>query len=101
MAVRTRDEIMNLLNERLGDDSSDETIAFIEDMTDTLDDLQNKSNSGGEDWKTKYEENDKEWRKRYRERFFSGGTSNDPTGIEDKPKPKKRTFENLFKKGDK
>lgn len=72
MAVRTKDELLEIIKERIGDDTSDETISFIEDITDTLSDYEEKAtNSNNEDWKTKYEENDKMWREKYRERFFS------------------------------
>lgn len=72
MAVRTKDELLEIIKERIGDDTSDETISFIEDITDTLSDYEEKAtNSDTEDWKTKYEENDKMWREKYRERFFS------------------------------
>lgn len=72
MAVRTKDELLEIIKERIGDDSSDETISFLEDITDTLSDYEEKAtNSDTEDWKTKYEENDKMWREKYRERFFS------------------------------
>lgn len=72
MAVRTKDELLEIIRGRIGDDTSDETISFIEDITDTLSDYEEKAtNSDTEDWKTKYEENDKMWREKYRERFFS------------------------------
>ena len=72
MAVRTKDELLEIIRGRIGDDTSDETISFIEDITDTLSDYEEKAtNSNNEDWKTKYEENDKMWREKYRERFFS------------------------------
>lgn len=72
MAVRTKDELLEIIKGRIGDDSSDETISFLEDITDTLSDYEEKAtNSDTEDWKTKYEENDKMWREKYRERFFS------------------------------
>lgn len=72
MAVRTKDELLEIIKGRIGDDSSDETISFLEDITDTLSDYEKKAtNSNNEDWKTKYEENDKMWREKYRERFFS------------------------------
>ena len=72
MAVRTKDELLEIIKGRIGDDTSDETISFIEDITDTLSDYEEKvTNSDTEDWKTKYEENDKMWREKYRERFFS------------------------------
>ena len=72
MAVRTKDELLEIIKGRIGDDTSDETISFIEDITDTLSDYEEKvTKSDEEDWKTKYEENDKMWREKYRERFFS------------------------------
>ena len=72
MAVRTKDELLEIIKGRIGNDTSDETISFIEDITDTLSDYEEKAtNSDNEDWKTKYEENDKMWREKYRERFFS------------------------------
>lgn len=72
MAVRTKDELLEIIRGRIGDDTSDETISFVEDITDTLSDYEEKAtNSNNEDWKTKYEENDKMWREKYRERFFS------------------------------
>ena len=72
MAVKTKDELLEIIKGRIGDDSSDETISFLEDITDTLSDYEEKAtNSNNEDWKTKYEENDKMWREKYRERFFS------------------------------
>lgn len=72
MAVKTKDELLEIIKERIGDDTSDETISFIEDITDTLSDYEEKAtNLNNEDWKTKYEENDKMWREKYRERFFS------------------------------
>lgn len=69
--IKTKDEILKAIKDRIGDDTSDETIAFLEDITDTLNDYDNKTKDNT-DWKTKYEENDKEWRNKYRDRFFNG-----------------------------
>lgn len=72
MAVRTREEILNAVKTRMGDNADDESLAFLEDITDTLSDFENKASANsGEDWKTKYEENDKAWRDKYKARFFS------------------------------
>lgn len=60
---------MARVKERVGDDTSDSAISFIEDMQDTFTSLKNDS---GTDWKTKYEENDSAWRKRYTDRFYKG-----------------------------
>ena len=76
MAVRTHDEIMQSIKERFADDTSDETLQFIEDISDTLNSSVANDNT---DWKTKFEENDKMWRQKYKDRFFSGGSDNDST----------------------
>ena len=67
MAVRTRDEILAAIRARLGDDTSDDTLAIIEDVDDTFKDYETRLS---EDWKSKYDELDSTWRKRYRDRFF-------------------------------
>lgn len=100
MAVKSKAEILEALKSRL-DDTSDETLALIEDVSDTLNnaETENKDNT---DWKTKYEENDKKWRQKYRDRFFGSTDSDDDDkeGSEDEPESDK--YEDLFStKGDK
>lgn len=88
--VKTKEEILKAIKDRIGEDTSDEAIAFLEDITDTLNDYENKTKDET-DWKAKYEENDKEWRNKYRDRFFNGdpnngqntGTNENGTGDED------------------
>lgn len=97
MAVRTREEILESIRARVGEQTDDETIAFLEDVTDTLTDFETRANGDGEDWKQRYKDNDAEWRKKYTERFFSGEpqvATPVPNGDEG-TKPK--TFEDLFK----
>ena len=95
MAVRTREEILNMVRTRIGDDTSDEALGFVEDIQDTIADYETRANGDGTDWKKKYEDNDKEWRTKYRERFFSGTPGGEPEPPEDKPK--RMTYEELFK----
>ena len=64
MAVLSFDELIAKIKTKIGEDTSDESIELLEDVTDTF-----NANNDGEDWKTKYEENDKEWRKKYIDRF--------------------------------
>ena len=99
MAVKTREEILESVKSRLGENTDDETISFLEDITDTLDDFEKRANGDGTDWKSKYEENDANWRKKYTERFFSGEPNPEPKP-EPKPEPDNtpRTFSDLFKK---
>ena len=98
MAVKTREEILESFKTRLGENPDDESISFLEDVTDTLNDFEKRANGDGTDWKSKYEENDANWRKKYAERFFSDEPEPNP-----KPKPKPepddtpKTFSDLFK----
>ena len=96
MSVKSIEEIMAALKERLGEDTSDETLGFIEDVKDTLEEREKDSKI---DWKAKYEENDKTWRQKYRDRFFNGPKpeeTEDSSDDEEEPR-KKYTYENLFK----
>lgn len=94
MAVKTTQEIIDALRESFGESPDDTQLAMLEDVSDTFTDLNEKS---GEDWKTKYEENDKAWRKRYTDRF-SGKSDQEPDPPEDDPESTKPfTFESLFK----
>lgn len=86
-------EILEALKSKL-DDTSDETLALIEDVSDTLKDYEDRTKDTT-DWKTKYEENDKEWRQKYHDRFFSDDDSDgdDKGGSEE---PEVKTFDDLF-----
>lgn len=98
MAVKTREEILESFKTMLGESPDDESISFLEDVTDTLDDFEKRANGDGTDWKSKYEKNDANWRKKYTERFFSVEPEPDPKP-EPKPEPDDtpRTFSDLFK----
>lgn len=91
--VRTKDELLASIKDRFKDDTSDETISFIEDVSDTINDLETKA-SDETDWKSKYEENDKQWREKYRDRFFNS-EGEGPKQLDEEP-PKPMNFEDLF-----
>lgn len=100
--VKSKSELIEQVKAVLGENDSDEALSLLEDVSDTLTDFETKTD--GEDWKKKYEENDKAWRTKYKERFSapvgkSVDTENDDlvddtgeTIEEEKP----LTFENLF-----
>ena len=97
MAVKTRDEIMEAIRKRIGEDTSDEAISLLEDVTDTLTDYETRV-ADKTDWKTKYDEIDASWRKKYMDRF-SGETGEEvkerqEEQIKDDSEP--RTFDELF-----
>lgn len=98
MAIKTKAELLELVKERIGDDTSDEALAIIEDVTDTLNDYETRVADAG-DWKARYEQNDAEWRKKYKERFFAP-TEEPEEPDEPEEVEEKRTFEDLFKTED-
>lgn len=102
MAVRSKEEIMEVIRARIGTDTSDEALEVIEDITDTLDNYESRI-AGAGDWKTKYEENDAAWRQRYKDRFFGSGSDDikDDPEVEEPSEPEgPTTFEELFKEED-
>lgn len=97
MAVKTREEILNSIKTKFGDQTDDETIAILEDVTDTFTDLETKANGDGEDWKAKYEENDASWRKKYTERFYSAAPKDEPPKLDEGDEEAPKTYADLFK----
>lgn len=93
MAVRSKEELLAIIKDRIGEDTSDEAISFIEDVTDTLNDFETRA---GEDWEEKYRQLDEEWRIKYKERFFN--TENEEEEKEEEEDKKEvLTFNDLFK----
>lgn len=99
MAVLGKEDFFNRIRERIGDDTSEDAISFIEDVTDTYNSLES---SNSENWKSKYDDMknqydalDESWKKKYKERFFQ---SDDET-TSDKIMNDQR--ENVIKDGEK
>ena len=80
MAFLGRDDFFKRIHDYIPDATSDNDISFLEDMTDTYNELENRGNTDAEYWKNKFEENDKSWREKYKHRFFNGGDRNVPAG---------------------
>lgn len=98
MAVLSKEEFFQALSERVGTDTSENALAFIENMTDTYNHMENEINgNNGENWQQKYEELDKAWSERYRRRFFTG-TSAIPSEqtATDEAVNERITIDNLF-----
>lgn len=98
MAVLSKEEFFQAISERVGTDTSENALAFIENMTDTYNNMENEINgNNGENWQQKYEELDKAWAERYRRRFFTG-TSAIPSEqtATDEAVNERITIDNLF-----
>ena len=95
MAKLSKDELIEKVKKYVGDRTDDETIEIIEDISDSID------SSDHDEWKKKYEENDKMWRDKYISRFFEKNDeeNEDPTNEDDEKEYK--TFEDLFEEEEK
>ena len=97
--IKSKEELIEEIRNVVGDDTSDNVIALIENVTDTMTELET---SDGEEWKQKYEENDKMWREKYISRFTEGKAepTAEPTEPTTEPtaddEEKEKTFEDLF-----
>lgn len=97
MAILDKKGFNELVKKLVGEDTSDDALKAIEDLTDTYDNLSKKDDT---DWKAKYEENDAKWRQTYKDRFFASQDEGEPAPV---PAPDKSTditkltYENLFK----
>ena len=101
MPVLNREQFLSRLQERIGEDTSDEAMAFIEDMTDTFNDMETRSNAqSDEQWKQKYDDLDKSWREKYKARFFNSETT--PADVKEeqeddvKDDAEEKTYADLF-----
>lgn len=93
--VLSRDEFFEAINKRVGESTDDESLKFIEDMTDTYNSL--GIDRSTEDWEKKYNDLDAEWRERYRRRFFEGKeeiVDDQKEDVEEDGEP--TTFDELF-----
>ena len=64
MAKLSKDELIEKVKKYVGDRTDDETIEVIEDISDSID------SPDADEWRQKFEENDKMWRDKYISRFL-------------------------------
>ena len=93
--IKSKEELIEEIRAVVGDDTSDNVIALIENVSDTMTELET---SDGEEWKQKFEENDKMWREKYISRFTEGTAepTTEPTEPTADDEEKEKTFEDLF-----
>ena len=93
MAKLSKDELIEKIKKYVGDKKDDATIELIEDISDSID------SSDTDEWKQKYEENDKMWRDKYISRFVEKKEDEPDTPTEHEEEEKEcNSFEDLFKK---
>lgn len=95
MAKLSKDDLIEKVRKYVGDRTDDETIEIIEDISDSID------SSDADDWKKKYEENDKMWRDKYISRFVEKKEDEPDTPTEHEEEEKEyNSFEDLFEEED-
>ncbi len=91
MARLSKDDLIEKVKKYVGDRTDDETIEIIEDISDSID------SSDADEWKQKYEENDKMWRDKYISRFFEKQEDELDTPTEHEEEEKEyNSYEDLF-----
>lgn len=97
MAIKTKDELMAVLRERMGEGTDDDSLSLMEDISDTFTDLERRS-ANSREWETKYKENDAAWRQKYHDRFYAPSPEPEPEPEPEAPK-RAMTYTDLFKEG--
>lgn len=93
MAKLSKDKLIEKVKKYIGDRKDDETIEIIEDISDSID------TSDSDEWKRKYEKNDKMWRDKYVSRFFDKKEEDLETPTEHEEEEKEyNSYEDLFEK---
>lgn len=91
MAKLSKDELIEKVKKYVGDRTDDETIEIIEDISDSID------SSDADEWRQKFEENDKMWRDKYISRFLEKKEDEPDTPTEHEEEEKEyKSFEDLF-----
>lgn len=94
--VKTKDEIMEEIRAYIGDRADDQTIALVENISDTIDDY-----AAHGDYDEKLMAVEAEWRRKYIDRFMNGGENKsdvkvETTDDEEKDKSEEITIDDLY-----
>lgn len=89
--IKTKDEIMEEIRAYIGERSDDQTIALVENISDTIDDY-----AAHGDYDEKLMAVESEWRRKYIDRFMNGGENkSDVESTEDEEK-EQITLDDLY-----
>lgn len=97
MAILNREDLTARLQQRFGESENDDDIAFVEDITDTFNNLTEQDQTARiQELETELAEQ----KKKYRDRFFApapdGGNTNNTGQNEEQENRKPLRFEDLF-----
>lgn len=95
--VKTKEEMLAEIKSYIGDRTDDETVSLVENVTDTLSDMEKNGNA-----EARVKEVDDMWRAKYMERFFDGDKEKKNIEVEEdeetegKDKSEEITIEDLY-----
>lgn len=88
--ILEKDDYLKAISDVIGSRTDDESISFMENMTDTYNALEEKANNNGVDVEALLKAKDDAWRERYTKRFFSAKGGNSPEfAFDNTPEPEK------------
>ena len=89
--IRTSSELLDIIKQHVGESTSDEDLAFIEDASDTINNLSRQETRVAE-----LEAENESLRQQYRDRFFEPKDNASSENVSRETKKEKTTFEELF-----
>lgn len=95
--VKTKEEMLAEIKAYIGDRTDDETVSLVENVTDTLSDMEKNGNA-----EARVKEVEVMWRAKYMERFFDGDTEKKNIEVEEdeeteeKDRSEEITIEDLY-----
>lgn len=92
--VKTKEEMLAEIKAYIGDRTDDETVSLVENVTDTLSDMEKNGNA-----EARVKEVEDIWRTKYMERFFDGDKEEKIAEVkeeEEKDKSEEIKIEDLY-----
>jgi hypothetical protein len=95
--VKTKEEMLAEIKAYIGDRTDDETVSLVENVTDTLSDMEKNGNA-----EARVKEVEDMWRAKYMERFFDGDKEKKNIEVEEdeeteeKDKSEEITIDDLY-----
>lgn len=96
MAVVSKEELIANIKDYIGERTDDESIAILENVTDTLDSFGDDRTEEIEELERKVKEVEETWRKKYIERFSVSTESNNNNVIENQLEADRITLDDIF-----
>lgn len=95
--IKTKEEMLAEIKSYIGDRTDDETVSLVENVTDTLSDMEKNGNA-----EARVKEVEDMWRSKYMERFFDGDKEKKNIEVEEyeeteeKDKSEEITIDDLY-----